>query len=83
MNIREALLRQAPSLALLRAANDEIARLDSQLNRLNSVLSDRQIERIARLALSDMQSSGWNVAFAKKVQEVLKDESLFKRISEP
>jgi hypothetical protein len=50
---------------------------------LNSVLSDRQIERIARLALSDMQSSGWNVAFAKKIQEVLKDESLFKRISEP
>lgn len=31
MNIREALIQQSPSLALQRAAGDEIARLDHQV----------------------------------------------------
>ena len=31
MNLREALIQQAPSLALQRAAADEIARLDSMV----------------------------------------------------
>jgi hypothetical protein len=34
MNLREALIQQAPSLALQRAAADEIARLDAQVGQL-------------------------------------------------
>lgn len=34
MNIRDALIQQSPSLALQRAAADEIARLDAQLKEL-------------------------------------------------
>jgi hypothetical protein len=34
MNLREALIQQAPSLALQRAAADEIARLDDLVARL-------------------------------------------------
>ena len=40
MNLREALIQQAPSLALQRAAADEIARLDDLVHRLRDALSD-------------------------------------------
>lgn len=38
MNLREALILQAPSLALLRAAADEIARLDWVVQQLREEL---------------------------------------------
>lgn len=38
MNIREALRQQAPSLALQRAAGDEIARLDDIVNRQQQII---------------------------------------------
>ena len=34
MNLRQALIEQAPSLTLQRAAQAEIARLDAELNRM-------------------------------------------------
>lgn len=37
MNLREALIAQAPSLALQRAAADEIARLDRKLQQWHDV----------------------------------------------
>jgi hypothetical protein len=39
MNIREALITQAPSLALQRAAQSEIARLDAILEQRNNSLA--------------------------------------------
>ena len=38
MRIREALIQQSPSLALQRAAADEIARLDGLVGRLRAAL---------------------------------------------
>lgn len=39
MNLREALIKQSPSLALQRAAADEIALLDTGIESLNSVIT--------------------------------------------
>lgn len=41
MNIREALQQQSPSLALQRAAADEIAKLDASIRQYNTILSLR------------------------------------------
>jgi hypothetical protein len=50
MNIREALISMQPSLTLVRAAGDEIARLDSKL--LDSAAREReQIAKIDELLL--------------------------------
>lgn len=38
MNLREALIQQSPSLALQRAASDEIARLDAEVRHLREAL---------------------------------------------
>ena len=38
MNLRQALIEQSPSLALQRAAADEIARLDSMLLRAGDLI---------------------------------------------
>ena len=38
MNLRQALIQQSPSLALQRAAGDEIARLDARCASLNRAL---------------------------------------------
>ena len=41
MKLRQALIEQAPSLALQRAAVDEIAKLDAMVERLQSTITDR------------------------------------------
>jgi hypothetical protein len=38
MNLREALIQQAPSLALQRAAADEIAKLDAEVRSLSNIV---------------------------------------------
>lgn len=46
MQIREALISQSPSLALQRAAADEIARLDAEVARLREHIDD-ETDRVA------------------------------------
>lgn len=46
MQIREALISQSPSLALQRAAADEIARLDAEVARLREHIYD-ETDRVA------------------------------------
>ena len=43
MNLRQALIEQSPSLALQRAAADEIARLDAQVAQLKRDLAETQV----------------------------------------
>lgn len=55
MEIREALRIQAPSLALQRAAADEIARLDGEIQRMSGItalemINDGLIEENERLS---------------------------------
>jgi hypothetical protein len=63
MKLREALIQQAPSLALQRAASDEIARMDALLDACRSALMycDRDcdyelIDRIDAIANNHMES---------------------------
>lgn len=55
MNLRDALISQAPSLALQRAAQGEIARQDAEITRLGAALARRDAE-IARLT-EDLRSA--------------------------
>jgi hypothetical protein len=48
MNLREALIAQSPSLALQRAAQIEIARLDSRIQAVRQAIKDFDAD-IARL----------------------------------
>lgn len=48
MNLREALIAQAPSLELQRAAQSEIARLDHQLRQANELI--REVYGLVRAA---------------------------------
>lgn len=41
MNVREALIEMRPSLALQRAAMDEIAHMDAQIMRLQRLLDEQ------------------------------------------
>ena len=49
MNLREALVLQAPSLALQREAQAEIARLDAEVKRLRDCLSDARDDVLTEL----------------------------------
>ncbi|MBB1161505.1 hypothetical protein [Aquariibacter albus] len=52
MNLRDALTQQAPSLALQRAATDEIARLDAELIRARDMHRDAVVKHeVTRRAL--------------------------------
>jgi hypothetical protein len=44
MNLRDALIQQSPSLALQRAAADEIAKLDARILELESIRIQRNFE---------------------------------------
>lgn len=48
MNIREALMQQSPSLALQRAAADEIARLDAAVKAVTGAFG-KAVEIIAKM----------------------------------
>lgn len=74
MNIRDALINQSPSLALQRAAADEIARLDAEVKRYYSRWDD---------ATRDVYEMEWYLEthdltqdFEQWVQFVVKNESL-------
>lgn len=56
MNIREALIQQSPSLALQRAASDEIARLDARVRELEA-------EASARASAEGASAEDWVRAF--------------------
>ena len=55
MLIREALIVQHPSLALQRAASDEIARLDLHIKQLEAQLRQQQFQVMNLIAKLDEQ----------------------------
>lgn len=72
MEIRDALIQQNPSLALQRAAADEIARLDALVARLEgSVFAER--ERCAKLVEVPPEFQAWEIHGGQETIEVLRD----------
>lgn len=51
MKVREALITQSPSLALQRAALDEIAWLDAEIARLEQALAEARGEAVSTLEI--------------------------------